>query len=174
MAIALTFTSKKILESALVSPEGAVHYTTQTTHGLLALEPKATTITAASGVVGVINWHDKVFVLNGVQRAWGDLKSKPGGLFSSEREWNWGDRPYTLKYHGHPHKELRATPNFNGAGTVRFTPYQAHLLHTNEPAVIHLPSKMQDETERMFLLMVILQTETRRQKSHRDLCPIKA
>ena len=81
MAIALTFTSKKILESALVSPDGAVHYTTQTTHGLL--ERKATTITAASGVVGVINWRDKVFVLDGLQRAWGDLKSKPGGLFSS-------------------------------------------------------------------------------------------
>jgi hypothetical protein len=46
---------------------------------------------------------------------------------------------------------------------VRFTPYRPHLLHANERATIYLPHQMQDEIERMFLLMVVLQTEMKRQ-----------
>jgi hypothetical protein len=46
---------------------------------------------------------------------------------------------------------------------VRFTTYHRHLLHESEPAVIYFPHQMQDELERMFLLMAILQTEIHRE-----------
>ncbi|KAJ7144123.1 hypothetical protein C8R44DRAFT_846097 [Mycena epipterygia] len=165
MSIALTFVDQNLLDSPVVGAEGAVYYTTSTTSGFRGR--KVTTIMAASGLVGVINWREKKFIINGVQRDWDDLESRSGGIFSSEREWNWGNRPYNLKYHD-SHKELLATPNFgNAAGTVRFTTYRSHLLHSNEPAVIYFPHQMQDELERMFLLMAILHTEIHRQDDSR-------
>ncbi|KAJ6616701.1 hypothetical protein B0H10DRAFT_1948866 [Mycena sp. CBHHK59/15] len=84
-----------------------------------------------------------------------------GGLFSSTHEWDWDNRPYTLKYHN-SHKELLATQNSGYRGTVRFTTYQSHLLHDNVLATIHLPYEI-DEIEKMFLLMAVLYTETCRQ-----------
>ncbi|KAJ7144124.1 hypothetical protein C8R44DRAFT_973794 [Mycena epipterygia] len=166
MSIALTFVDQKLLDSPLVGAEGAVYYTTSTTSGFRGR--KVTTIMATSGLVGVINWREKMFIINGVQHDWDDLKSRSGGIFSSERDWNWGNRPYNLKYHD-SHKELLATPNFgSAAGTVRFTTYRPHLLHGNEPAVIYFPHQMQDELERMFLLMAILQTEMHRQDNARN------
>ncbi|KAJ7035850.1 hypothetical protein C8F04DRAFT_1096934 [Mycena alexandri] len=161
MSIALTFTDKKLVDTALVAPDGAVHYTTSTTHGLMGR--KTTTVSAASGLVGFINWREKIFSINGVQQKWEDLKERSNGIFSSEREWHWGSRSYKLKYHN-AHKELLATPNFSGvAGTVRFTVYEPHLFHENQHAVIHFPHEMQDEIERMFVLMAILQMEMHRQ-----------
>ncbi|KAJ6545483.1 hypothetical protein B0H19DRAFT_999202 [Mycena capillaripes] len=161
MATPLTFVDKKLLDTAVVGPEGAVCYTTTTTSGFRGR--KITTITAASGLLGFINWREKVFVINGVQREWDDLKERSGGIFSSEREWNWGNRPYKLKYHDSD-KELLATPTTgNVAGTVRFTTFHSHLFHDDERAVIYFPHQMQDENERMFLMMAILQTEIHRQ-----------
>ncbi|KAF7328172.1 hypothetical protein MVEN_02574800 [Mycena venus] len=162
MATALTFVDKKLLETPVVGPEGAVYYTTTTTNGHFRGR-KITTITAASGLVGFINWRENIFIINGVQRKWDDLKSRSNGIFSSEREWNWGKRPFKLKYHD-SHKELLATPTVGSvADTVRFKPYEAHLLAHNEPAAVYFPDQMQDEVERMFLLMAILQTEIHRQ-----------
>ncbi|KAJ6471095.1 hypothetical protein C8R47DRAFT_1147850 [Mycena vitilis] len=166
MSIPLTFLAEKLLDTAIVGPEGAVYYTLATTSGFRGR--KITTITAASGLSGFINWREKVFIINGVQRDWDELKERSGGLFSSEREWNWGNRPYKLKYHD-SHKELLATPTTaNVALTVRFTPYHSHLLHDNERAVLYLPQQMQDEIERMFLLMAILHTEMHRQDANRN------
>ncbi|KAJ7247150.1 hypothetical protein B0H12DRAFT_1072991 [Mycena haematopus] len=161
MSIALTFVDKKLLDTAVVAPDGAVHYTTTTTHGILGR--KLTTISAASGLAGSIDWREKVFVINGVQKEWKHLSSHAGGLLSSEHDWNWGNRPFKLKYHD-SHKELLATPLVgNVADTVRFTTYHSHMFHDNERAVIYFPYQMQDEIERMFLLMAILQTEMHRQ-----------
>ncbi|KAJ7458525.1 hypothetical protein FB451DRAFT_1406286 [Mycena latifolia] len=143
MSLALTFGDKKLLDSPILGPDGAVCYTTSTTHGFRGR--KITTIMAASGL-----------------RKWDELKSRSNGIFSSEREWNWANRPYKLKYHNWE-KELLVTPSFGSeAGVVRFTPYHAHLLHDNEPAVLYFPHQM-DEVERMFLLMAILETEIHRQ-----------
>lgn len=80
MSVALTFTDKKIIDTALVDPTGAVHYTTSTTSGLMGR--KMTTISAASGLVGFINWREKVFVINGVRQSWEDLKHRSNGIFS--------------------------------------------------------------------------------------------
>ncbi|KAJ7144161.1 hypothetical protein C8R44DRAFT_759549, partial [Mycena epipterygia] len=104
MSIALTFADKNLLDSPLVGAEGTVHYSTSTTSGFRGR--KLTTVMAASGLAGVIDWRKKIFVIDGVQRGWDTLKSRSGGIFSSEREWNWGSRPYHLKYHD-SQKELR-------------------------------------------------------------------
>ncbi|KAK7062474.1 hypothetical protein R3P38DRAFT_2835337 [Favolaschia claudopus] len=135
MSIPLTFTGDNILKTALIGPDNAVHYTTSTTSG-------------ASGANGVINWRDKTFTIHGEERKWKDLKSRTVGyLARAEREWNWGPRPFRLKYHN-SQKELLATPSTgNPADTVRFTVHRPHLLHENEPAVIYFPPQMQDESE---------------------------
>ncbi|KAJ7679642.1 hypothetical protein B0H17DRAFT_1139064 [Mycena rosella] len=110
---------------------------------------------AVNGLASMMNWRDKTFAINDVQRKWDDLKSRSNGRFSSnhwvrtairERGWNWMDRVYHLKYH-HSHEELL------------FTPYKPYLLDGNEPAAIYFPQEMHDEIQRMFL-MAILQTET--------------
>ncbi|KAJ6589315.1 hypothetical protein B0H19DRAFT_1248862 [Mycena capillaripes] len=161
MPIPLTFTDKTILETTVVGPEGTVHYTTTNAKPGWGGR-QITIITAASGLVGSINWREKTFVINGVQRAWDDLKSRSGAILSSEQEWNWGNRPFKLKYQN-SHKELLATSTAgNTTFTVRFTPYRHHVLHDNERAVIYFPPEMQDEGERMFVLMAILQTEIHR------------
>ncbi|KAF7367068.1 hypothetical protein MSAN_00966200 [Mycena sanguinolenta] len=148
MSTALTFIDRKILDSPVIGPEGAVHYTTSTTHGFRGR--KVTTITAASGL-----W------------SWNKVRSRSMGFFNPSYEWNWGKRSYQLKYHD-SHKTLLATPTSgNTADTVQFRPYNPHLLRDNERAIIFFPHQMQDEVERMFLLMAILQTDIRRQDAAR-------
>ncbi|KAJ7614506.1 hypothetical protein FB45DRAFT_1064744 [Roridomyces roridus] len=162
MTLPLTFLDKKLIHSAVVGPDGAVHYTMTSTRGIL--HRKETTISAASGLTGIIYWKEKMFEIGGVKRRWDDIERRVGGLLSREHEWDWAGRPYTLKYQDR-HKELLAVPKFaqNSTGIVRFTPYHPRLLHDNEPAVIYFPFEMQDEFERMFLLMAVLQTDIKRQ-----------
>ncbi|KAJ7895179.1 hypothetical protein B0H14DRAFT_2681537 [Mycena olivaceomarginata] len=159
MSTAFTFANKDILKSALVSPDGAEHYATSTTSGFRGR--KVTTVSAASGLVGSIDWRGKLFSINGLEVA-------PGGDSQHvrafrEREWNWGNRPYRLKFN-FSEKELLATPTVGSdSDTVRFTPRHPHLVHDNERAVLYFPHQLQDETERMFLLLAVLQTEMHRQ-----------
>ncbi|KAJ7474376.1 hypothetical protein B0H11DRAFT_2282234 [Mycena galericulata] len=168
MSLALTFSENQLLDSTLIGTDGAVYYTTSTSSGFL-LGRKVTTITAAGGLVGIIDWRRKIFTINGVKREWHHLKSRTGGIFSSQREWNWGNKPYTLKYRD-SNRELLATPNSGNAerSTVRFTSYR---FRDNEPAVIYFPHQMQDEVEKMFLLMVILKTEIRQQDARQERAP---
>jgi hypothetical protein len=81
MSTAFTFANKDILKSALVSSDGAEHYTTSTTSGFRGR--KVTTVSAASGLVGSIDWRGKLFSINGMQRKWDELKSRPGGILST-------------------------------------------------------------------------------------------
>jgi hypothetical protein len=61
MSIPLTFADKRLVETVLVGPDGGVHYTTTSTRGFGGR--KLTTITAASGLTGFINWREKALVL---------------------------------------------------------------------------------------------------------------
>ncbi|KAJ7708612.1 hypothetical protein B0H16DRAFT_1481210 [Mycena metata] len=159
MALALTFMDRKLTDSVVVGPDGGLYYALSTTHGFRGR--KIMTITAASGLVGIVNWREDVFILNGVEKKWNQIRARSGGIFSSGI-----GRPYTLKYHN-SHKELLATPDLDStARTVRFTTYDAHLFRKDDPAVLYFPPQTQDEVERMFLLMVILQTEIDRQDLH--------
>ncbi|KAJ7236605.1 hypothetical protein B0H12DRAFT_1026809, partial [Mycena haematopus] len=164
MSFALTFADQKVLDTIVVAPDGTVQYAITTTSGFLGR--KATTIVGASGVAGLIDWRGKVFVINGVQKEWNALKSREG-VFSSSRDWNWGNRPFKLKYHSTDYSSYKATSLIgNDADTVRFTTYRSRLFQENERAMIYFPYHM-EEIERMFLLMAILQTEIRRQEVRR-------
>jgi hypothetical protein len=77
---ALTFVDENQLESAVVGPEGTAHYTTTTTSDLRG--HKITTITAAGGLAGSINWREKLFIINDVERKWDDLHSRKSGLLN--------------------------------------------------------------------------------------------
>ncbi|KAJ7336800.1 hypothetical protein DFH08DRAFT_939129 [Mycena albidolilacea] len=145
MSLALTFADKRLLRTSLVGPDGGVHYTTTTTHGWRGRK------------------HKKVFEINGVQRKWDELKSRSNGFFSTEREWNWGGRPFKFKYHN-SHQELLAIPTKGSvADTMRFTTHRPHLMRNSQHAVLYFPYQMRDELERMFLLLAVLQTEIHRQ-----------
>ncbi|KAJ7346325.1 hypothetical protein DFH08DRAFT_870979 [Mycena albidolilacea] len=160
MSIALTFVDENLLESAVVGPEGTAHYTTTTTSGLRG--HKITTITAAGGLVGSINWREKLFIINNVERKRDDLHSRKSGLLNPTYEWKWDDKAYEFKY---SLKELLVSPaTGDTADIVRFTIYHPHLFHDNERAILCFPRPIQDEVERMFLLMAILYTEITRQE----------
>ncbi|KAJ7169272.1 hypothetical protein C8R43DRAFT_121539 [Mycena crocata] len=168
--LTLTFINMTLLESALVETDGEVnhvHYNTSTTAGREFSGRKVTTIMASSGLMGVIDWRGKFFKINGVRRARRDLKSRPGGIISSDRRWRWdpSGEAYTFSYdQSHSPKELLATPDSGSqSGIVRLTTATRHLFRADEPAVLEFPVDMQDDVERMFLLMVILKTEMRRQ-----------
>ncbi|KAJ7035912.1 hypothetical protein C8F04DRAFT_1233415 [Mycena alexandri] len=161
MTLAITFVDRKLVDSSVIGPDGGVRYTTGSTDGSRGL--KLTTIAATSGLVGSINWREELFVINGVEKKWDELKSQSGRKFGPQREWNWDNKPYTFKYQNCA-KELLVTPNSSGdVGTVRFTTSDAGSLHENDNAVVYFPEEMQDDTERMFLLIAILQTEMHRQ-----------
>jgi hypothetical protein len=81
MSTALTFVTEELLNTTIVAPDGGVHYTTTTTDGWLGR--KVTTVSATSGLVGFIDWREKVFIINGVQQKWDELKSRPKGILSS-------------------------------------------------------------------------------------------
>ncbi|KAK7056146.1 hypothetical protein R3P38DRAFT_3170819 [Favolaschia claudopus] len=154
MSLPLTFADKKLLETSLIGPDNMIYYTTSTTKSCSGR--KLTTVVAASGVVGLINWREKTFSLNGAVRKWDELKRKSAGMCHSDREWNW--------------EELLATPlNGTVADTVRFTTHRQHLLHDNERAVLYFPYHMQDELERMFLLLAILYMDVHRQDQEKEI-----
>ncbi|KAJ7166552.1 hypothetical protein C8R43DRAFT_986327 [Mycena crocata] len=163
MSTILTFDTGKILNTSIVDADGSVHYTATTTSGFRGR--KVTTILAASGTEGVINWREKLFIINGVPRSWADLKARTGGMFNTEREWRWDQKSYKLKY-DFAEKELMVTPS--SGSPVRFTPHRAYLFNIREtkPAAIYFPSEMQDANEKMFLLMAVLKTEIQRQDTN--------
>ncbi|KAJ7190164.1 hypothetical protein GGX14DRAFT_580047 [Mycena pura] len=163
MSTALTFVEKDLLESPVASPDGDWHYTTNTTRSFWG--PKSTAVTAASGLIGMIEWRAKVFVLNGEVREVKDLKCRAAG---DGCQWGWGSGPYVLQY-SNSHKELLATPLSGSA--VRFTTYRRRLFRASEPAAVYFPEKM-DERERLFLLMAMLHTETMRNSLFQLLSPV--
>ncbi|KAF8128838.1 hypothetical protein K438DRAFT_1789316 [Mycena galopus ATCC 62051] len=135
MTIPLQFVDEKLLETVVVGPEGAVHYTLTTPR---VPRPQ-------------IHHH------RGCERHF-----RTRELAGEDHDWNWGPRPFKLKHHD-SRKELLTTPLVGDPGDMlHFTTYYRHLLHENERANIYFRHQMRDESERMFLLMAILQTEIHR------------
>nr|GAT50868.1 predicted protein [Mycena chlorophos] len=164
--IPFTFLKARLEDCEVVGPDDVVYYEISTTHGFLG--PEITTIQSIGHVSGSIHWREHSFTLNGAEKKWGDLEHREKGLlgwFSSERDWDWNERPYNFKYHD-MHKELLATPKFPGGEIVRFTTYQYHLVHESARAVIYFPQDM-DLTERMFLLMAVIAMEVAREEQER-------
>ncbi|KAF7314836.1 hypothetical protein MKEN_00958100 [Mycena kentingensis (nom. inval.)] len=161
----LTFTSKKLCDTTVVGPDRRVWYTTETTRGLRGR--KVTAIRAASGATGKIDWREKTFAINGEQRTLKQLRT--GGFLGQWRgvKWRWAATSYSAKFK-HFQKEIWVTPDGMGSGTARFTAYEPHLFGKNDNATILFPLDMQNELERVFVLMIMLQTEMHKQDTRKS------
>ncbi|KAJ7291917.1 hypothetical protein C8J57DRAFT_1274184 [Mycena rebaudengoi] len=157
MATTLTFESKDLLSSQLVGPDGKAEYTTITTTGKFGRLTK-TSLHSATGLFGTINWRQKTFVIGGVEYPWYILSTRVG-KFNSQQEWNWAHQRYMVKYY---QREWTVTPA-SGFTAIRFTPYRPRLFGHSDRAIIHFPSVELDENERIFILMMMLNAEIRRQ-----------
>jgi hypothetical protein len=76
MAAYLTFTSTDILNSSLVTPNGAIRYTISTTSKNKWNGPKhrATTVaTVSTNLTGIIGWESETLTIGGVERPWSTL-----------------------------------------------------------------------------------------------------
>ncbi|KAJ7193769.1 hypothetical protein GGX14DRAFT_587508 [Mycena pura] len=162
MALALTFSKPNLLESQLVGTDGVVYYTTRTTRGFRGR--KVTTIPAASGTVGTIDWRQRRFIIDGGQCEWSAAPEK----------CSWGDNSYALKYQNSAKglvvtrnsqavpKLADSTETLLNAPSVKYTA-QPTNQGAKDPATITFPHELRDEVERMFVLMAILRIETMRE-----------
>ncbi|KAJ6570814.1 hypothetical protein DFH09DRAFT_1277469 [Mycena vulgaris] len=154
MSLDLTFKSKDVLNSHLHDVGHSNPYTTSSS------DRKTTLKTAGflSGSAGKIHWRDKSFEIGGWTKKWRKVESS-AGWFTSGREWEWSGYTYTVK---HSRNQWTAT---NSQGEVaRFTPHKFHLLRSSDHAFLHISSHIQDEHQRAFLILVMLYSETKRQK----------
>ncbi|KAJ7055787.1 hypothetical protein C8F01DRAFT_1373308 [Mycena amicta] len=162
-----TFTSKKLVDCALAGPDSGVYYSTSSTTGAIRGR-KITTIRGASGLVGMIDWKRKTFSINGVEKSFDDEKPFDdvcsGGFLTNwrGRSWQWTDKSFKVESQ-HMQKEILATSDDMGSGVVRFASYEPHLISKNEAATIRFPYEMQDEIDRLLVLMAILQPEMHEQ-----------
>ncbi|KAK7042738.1 hypothetical protein R3P38DRAFT_3449310 [Favolaschia claudopus] len=159
MALTLTFVNKRVLDSAVVGSDGSAHYTVSTHYAWFGR--KFTTITAANGLVGHIHWRKHTFELGGMKTKWSEIRSGRGWWNPhQEYEWHWGDSraPYRVKFHKLS-SELVATP-LRGGEATRFQPHHSYV--STKAPVIYLPqeSAQKDDIERMFVLMVLIQSDT--------------
>ncbi|KAJ7609421.1 hypothetical protein FB45DRAFT_876521 [Roridomyces roridus] len=171
----LTFQSPDLLNTALIDGHRhTLHYTLRTTKSLLGFR-RITTITAAGGQEYLIDWGKRNFTIGGVQRRIPDLKENVG-FFSGRRKWNWNDnKPFHIKWHDSKSQlqarglGWKAIPQFGQDQTharVIFTPYKHEYFSRNVEATIRVP-KTQDASERAFLIMALVYTETLRQDAKR-------
>ncbi|KAJ7056394.1 hypothetical protein C8F01DRAFT_1156086 [Mycena amicta] len=156
----LTFTDKHVENASILGPDGATHYTAHTLHGILRRR-KLTTVTAIAGpggLVGVIDWSKKTFEVEGVVRSWKDVCVEPHRILSDYKgkTWRWSTNSYLFK-HNITQRELLKTL------IARFTSPQINLLTKSKPASFQFLHPLQDQVEEMFILLVVIQTEVKRQ-----------
>ncbi|KAJ7743679.1 hypothetical protein DFH07DRAFT_979433 [Mycena maculata] len=168
----LRFQAVDILNSALVAPDGVNEFTISTAPSYYIY--KQTIIVALSGVRGLVNWHKKTFAIGGVERPWAELKKHTGNPLSSKfRIWHWSDLHYTVRYARDPDGEMRYTvrytredgkwlrePEAAVTDLARLSPIVSHFFQGPENATLYLSPKL-EESERMFLLLVLVTSETR-------------
>ncbi|KAJ7051492.1 hypothetical protein C8F01DRAFT_1174732 [Mycena amicta] len=160
-----TFDSTNILKSALRDSYLARVYTTRTTNQAPFVRSQTTLEHGPSGTQAVIDWQTRTFQIgSGVgettqTRAVDGLKRKTA--FSATRYWRWGDgEEYKVKYSD-------ATWTLNSAsGTLLASLSSAteHLIrqHLNSLPVLRIARSVQDETQRQFIILLLLYSETKR------------
>ncbi|KAJ7055513.1 hypothetical protein C8F01DRAFT_1158487 [Mycena amicta] len=159
MALLLTFTASKLLESSLIGSDGVIHYSIKTTRGLRGRKVTTATSSTGSRVVGSINWRERTFTIEGVQQAWS----------SQPQECTWGEEfAFVLRYRN-ALTELVATratkvnPDSEDTSSIPGIKFTRAGAKSNPPATITFPSQISDERERMVALLAILRMETMRQ-----------
>ncbi|KAJ7056438.1 hypothetical protein C8F01DRAFT_1121988 [Mycena amicta] len=161
----LTFTDKHVENASLLGPDGATHYTAHTLSGSLHRRQLTTVTVTATGLVGIINWGEKTFEVNGVARSWNDVCLEPRQIMSDGKTWRWSTNSYTFKRNTFQRELLVTSPSVApGAETIiaRFTSPQVHLLTKNTPASFQFLHPLHDQVEEMFILLVVIQTQVKR------------
>ncbi|KAJ6537980.1 hypothetical protein B0H19DRAFT_1382590 [Mycena capillaripes] len=147
----LTFTDRDILNGALVLPNGAVGYTISTVKKWLGLKRAPTNVVSLDGShQGSINWEVKTFTIDGVKRPIDALKKQVWDR--NKDEWTWGDTSYTIRFYTE-HGEWTARPTLGWTDVARLE------RRRNESPRPALSAELADETERMFMVLVLIFNE---------------
>ncbi|KAJ6529332.1 hypothetical protein B0H19DRAFT_531593 [Mycena capillaripes] len=163
----LTFDSPKILKSALRCVDDRdVKYTTTTVRAHSSRQ--TTSLDGAPGTPNaVIDWKRGTFEISGARRHMADLKTKRV-TFSSSRYWSWFDcEEYKVKYAA---VEDNTWTVFSYSGTVlaTFTSKIRRMFNDNALPVLRISSAIRDEDERLFIILVLLYSETKRLESLKE------
>ncbi|KAJ6535518.1 hypothetical protein B0H19DRAFT_1271267 [Mycena capillaripes] len=175
----LHFESRDMLNSALLGPDGVVEFTTDTQIDLYA--HRRTFVSSRSGARAAIDWTAKTFSIEGKQRPWTLLKKNVGGPFTSKlRMWHWEETRYTIRYARDQEGEMCYTvrpsrddgkwekgPGGTRADVARLSPIVVHFFKPPENAIVYLAPDL-EEREGMFLLLVLITSETKRCESIND------
>ncbi|KAF7341332.1 hypothetical protein MVEN_01869600 [Mycena venus] len=148
MSAFLTFTNKDILNGSLVLPNGAVRYTISTGSQFLGLKRAPTIVTALTdNITGSVNWEGGTFTIGGVERPWKTLKHHVWD--QNKEEWKWGDISYTVRFSSE-WGEWTARPTQGWTDVARLE------QRKNAPPTLALSAELGDETERMFMVLVMI------------------
>ncbi|KAJ7222814.1 hypothetical protein C8J57DRAFT_1731610 [Mycena rebaudengoi] len=156
MAAYLTFTSTDILNSSLLTPNGAIRYTISTTskNKWNGLKHRATTVvTVSPNLTGIIGWESEILTIGGVERPWSTLGQRAFATIPlGKEEWTWGDIPYTL-YLNTDYAEWTARQTHGLADIARLEERK-----NGPPALVLSSAELGDDTstERMFMVLVMI------------------
>ncbi|KAJ7292169.1 hypothetical protein C8J57DRAFT_1458668, partial [Mycena rebaudengoi] len=155
MALDLTFNSKDFLNSHLTSGHSNA-YTTSTSRGMRGLKITQLASGFFPGTAGRIDWRDKSFEIAGRTQKIKRISSS-GGWFSLSRDWKWGAHTYTLKY-----SRKGWTAKTSMGEVAHYNSYKPHLFRSSDHAAIQISPAIQDQHEIVFLILVMLYSETKR------------
>jgi len=156
-----TFTKKHILDSALQADHGPLSFTTDTTYGIMGhkkettLTPQSTADSHGSLIGGSINWRKYTFRVGSDVRQWSELVD----LHSSDGDWQWSDHRYLVKFDSHK-GEWTVTSSDSVVAIMNVR--RPRLFHRDEPASISFLNLPMEGWEIVFLILVMLYSETKR------------
>ncbi|KAJ7798702.1 hypothetical protein B0H14DRAFT_2905942 [Mycena olivaceomarginata] len=151
MSAYLTFTDKENLEGSLLLPNGRIHSTLTTGTRTLARKggsvPRQTTVVAEStNTRGKISWEARTFTIDGVERSVNTLRER---VWDNKDKWTWGETSYTVRFLSE-HGEWTARPTRGWTDVARLE------QRTDAPPALVLSAELQDERERMFMVLVLI------------------
>ncbi|KAF7362802.1 hypothetical protein MVEN_00630000 [Mycena venus] len=155
----LTANDQDILNTTLTAIDGTVQYTIMTQMKIFGRRDP-THVVARSGQEGIIDWREKTIRIGQNERPVAYLKQHRGGMFSSKRQWSWTDIAYTVKYEDN--RDWTATPISESVEVARLRSRNEHLFRSSDPAIVWFSEDIPNDTEKMFLLLVLLYSEVRR------------
>ncbi|KAJ7089995.1 hypothetical protein C8R44DRAFT_818380 [Mycena epipterygia] len=153
-----TFEARDILNSQLLCGNSTA-YTTNTSLGILGKTP--TTLTGPGlGTAGKINWGRPSFEIGGQKyNCWKMWRPRVWLSMHHARNWTWGGQTYAVRL---SEEWTMTTPQ---GEVARFRPHKFHLLGESEHAVLQISPAVEDEQLRVFIILVMLWSETKRKES---------
>ncbi|KAF8963656.1 hypothetical protein BDZ97DRAFT_986872 [Flammula alnicola] len=116
-----------------------------------------------STIVGVINWGQKTFEIQGNRKPIKDIRRKPGGFRNKSRFWKWaeGREEYDIVHH---EEGWQATCTSTGVVEATLSvPYRPQLFGKPHPVVLNL-SQVALAKDEVILILALIYGETKRQE----------